>query len=170
MIKRALVSVWRVITGEETTREVGTEVKGYRGESQVGRALRGLPEGWRVFHDVDLGSENVGHLIAGPRGVYTVEVKNYAGEVVANSRGLHTYGHRNNGPVEQAMGQARRLEEQLSVDVEPVLAFVGATVTGHSVDGLPVVTLSELTRFLLIDDGRRLSWEEASGFSTLCGR
>jgi hypothetical protein len=49
-----------------------------------------------------------------------------------------------------------------------VLAFVGSALTGHSVDGLPVVMLSELTNFLLMDDGRRLGWDEAKRvFDTL---
>ena len=83
------------------------------------------------------------------------------GTVVANARGLHTNGRRNNRLVEQAMRQAGELEEKLGVEVKPVLAVVGADLTGREVDGLPVLLLDELTGFLLNDDGRRLTWEEA---------
>ena len=168
LIKGALVSALGVLVGEETTRDVKAKIKGFRGESQVGRALRGMPEAWRVFHDVDLGGENIDHVVAGPRGVFNIEVKNYVGAVVANARGLHTHGRRNNGPVEQAMRQAHELGEHLGVEIQPVLAFVGSDLTGHEVDGLPVVMLSELTDFLLFDDGRRLAWHEAKQvFDTL---
>ncbi len=67
LIKGALVSALGVLVGEETTRDVKAKIKGYRGESLVGRALRGMPEAWRVFHDVDLNGENIDHVVAGPR-------------------------------------------------------------------------------------------------------
>ena len=160
-IKSALGSVLGVVTGEATTADVRAKLKVYRGESSVGRALRGLPEGWRVFHGVDLGGERADHVVAGPRGVFNVDAKKYAGPVVANSRGLQIDGHRSNRPVEQAMRHAGKLEKRLGLEVRPVLAIVGADLTGDDVDGLPVMMLDRLTKFLLSDDGRRLSWEEA---------
>ena len=110
MIKGTLASVAGALIGEETRANVRAKLKRLHSESRVGRALRGLPAAWRVFHDVDLGDEILEHVVAGPRGVFNIEVKDYSGAVVANSRGLHTHGHRNNGPVEMAMRRAGRLE------------------------------------------------------------
>ena len=114
-----------------------------------------------MFEDVGLMDERIDYVVAGPRGVFTIEVSLDAGTVVANARGLFSNGRRNKRLVEQAMRQAGALEEKLGVEVKPVLAVVGADLTGREVDGLPVLRLDELAEFLLNDDGRRLSWEEA---------
>ena len=114
-----------------------------------------------MFQDVGLTVERIDYVVAGPRGVFTIEVSVDAGTVVANARGLYTNGRRNNRLVEQAMRQAGELEGKLGAEVKPVLAVVGADLTGREVDGLPVLLLDELTGFLLNDDGRRLTWEEA---------
>ena len=114
-----------------------------------------------MFQDVGLTAEPIDYVVAGPRGVFAIEVSVDAKTVVANTRGLHTNGRRNNRLVELAMRQAGELEEKLGVEVRPVLAVVGADLTGREVDGLPVLLLDELTGFLLNDDGRRLTWEEA---------
>lgn len=157
----AFALVRGVLSGRESSAAVKARIKGYRGESRVAAALRALPRGWRVFHDVAVMDETIDYVVAGPRGVFTIEVSVDAGTVVANARGLYTKGRRNNGLVEQAMRQARTLETRLGFEVQPVLAVVGADLTGNEVDGLPVFLLGELTTFLLTDDGRRLTWEEA---------
>jgi hypothetical protein len=114
-----------------------------------------------VFRDVGLTADRIDYVVAGPRGVFAIEVSVDAGTVIANTRGMHTHGRRNNRLVERAMRQAGELEEKLGVDVKPVLAVIGADLTGREVDGLPVLLLEELPGFLLNDDGRRLAWEEA---------
>ena len=150
-----------VLSGPRTTADVRARLKGYLGDSRVARTLRKLPGGWRVFQDVCFLDERIGYVIAGPRGVFTIEVSIGSGTVVANARGLFSNGRRINRFVDQAMRQAGVLEEKLGVEVKPVLAVVGADLTGCEVDGLPVRRLDQLAGFLLDDDGRRLSWEEA---------
>ncbi len=159
--KGAFALVRGVVSGRETSAAVKARIKGYRGESRVVGILGSLPRGWRLFHGVAVMDESIDFVVAGPRGVFTIEVSVDAGTVVANSRGLYTNGRRNNRLVEQAMRQARTLEIRLGVAVQPVLAVVGADLTGYEVDGLPVFALEELSEFLLHDDGRRLTWEEA---------
>ena len=114
-----------------------------------------------MFQDVGLMDERIDYVVAGPRGVFTIEVRVDSGTVVANARGLFSNGKRINRFVERAMRQAGVLEEMLGVEVKPVLAVVGADLTGREVDGLPLMRLDQLAEFLLDDDGRRLSWEEA---------
>jgi hypothetical protein len=153
--------VRRVASGQETTADLKARLRGFRGESRVAKALRTLPEGWHIFHEVGLMDGNIDYVVAGPRGVFTIEVIAEAGSVVANARGLYTNGRRNNRPVERAMRHAAQLEARLGVEVKPALSIVGTDLTGHEVDGLPVFLLDELAGFLLNDDGRRLTWEEA---------
>ncbi len=114
-----------------------------------------------MFRDINLVEESVDYVVAGPRGVFLVEMSINAGTVVANTRGLSTHGRRNNRLVEQAMRRAHTLERRIGVEVQPVLVVVGADLTGQEVDGLPVVLLEELSEFLLRDDGRRLTWGKA---------
>jgi len=161
LFKGALAAVGGILSGRESAADLRVKLKGYRGDSQVTKALRGLPGGWRVFHDVNLMDESVDYVVAGPRGVFNIEMSFDAGTVVAGARGFYTHGRRNNRPVEEAMRQARVLEDKLGLEVQPVLVVVGADLTGREVDGLPVVPLEELNGFLLIDDGRRLTWDQA---------
>jgi len=58
----ALFLVLRVLSSKEMAKAVRAVGKGYVGEVTVGRSLEQLPTGWRVFHDLDLGGENVDHL------------------------------------------------------------------------------------------------------------
>ncbi len=147
-----------MLSGRETGADLRARVTGYRSDSQVSKALGGLPRGWRVFHAINLADESLDYVVTGPRGVFIVEMSINAGTVVANTRGLYAGGRRNNRLVEQAMRRARTLEGRIGVEVQPVLAVMGADLTGREVDGLPVVLLEELTEFLLRDDGRRLTW------------
>ena len=161
LLKGALSAIGGVLSGRETGADLRARLKEYRGDSHVSRALQGLPRGWHVFRDLNLGDEGVDHVATGPSGVFTIEASVDAGTVVANSRGLFTHGRRNTRLIDQAMRRARTLETHLGVAVQPVLVVVGADLTGNEVDGLPVVLLEELQEFLLRDDGRRLSWDEA---------
>ena len=74
------------------------------GEEHVGAILERLVEhGWRVIHDVDLGSKgNIDHVLVGPAGIITVETKSRQGRIAARKV-----------PVEwlkQAYAQAKRIE------------------------------------------------------------
>ena len=106
----------------------------------MGALLEALPEGWRVFHDVELEGENADHVVVGPPGVFSVEVKHYAGRVVARPDGLFVNGRRQDRIVRQAWRQAHMLEAWLGVEVQPVLVFVGSEVEGARAGPLPVLT------------------------------
>ncbi len=136
------------------------KAKGLLGERRVGTLLEGLPEGWRVFHDVDLGGENADHVVVGPPGVFSIEVKNYAGQVVARPDGLFVNGRRQDRIVRQAWRQARKLEAVLGVEVQPVLVFAGGAVEGTRAGRLPVLTPEGLLEFLR-ESPRRLNYAEA---------
>lgn len=161
LIKKTFRSVLGVVTGEDTTADVKAGLKAYHGESRVARALRGLPSAWRLFHEVDIGGEQVDNVVAGPRGVFNIEVGNFSGTVAVTPRGLYTHGRRNNAPIHQALRQAAQLEELLEVEVQPVLVIVGTEPAGDSVDGVPVVSLAALLPFLLADTGLQLEWDRA---------
>ena len=68
--------------------------KGMQCERRVGKELKKLPEGWRVWHDPDIDGENLDHVVASAKGVFVVEAKNYAGSVLATPKGLYTHGRK----------------------------------------------------------------------------
>ena len=76
------------------SRDIEALGKGYQDERRIGRELKNLPEGWRVWHDLNLGSENIDHLVASAKGVFIIEAKNYQGSVLALNAGLYTHGNK----------------------------------------------------------------------------
>ena len=161
----ALVPVFKFI--EATRKDARAITKGYAGEARAGKLLAGLPEGWRVFHDVKLDGENADHVVVSNKGVFNVEVKNYSGGVLVTPRGLFTHGKRNDKIVKQAWRQAHKLTGLLGVEVVPLLAFAGGEVKQDSphVGKLRVLPARELRGHfsslqglvLSLEDGRRIS-------------
>ena len=102
--------------------------KGMQGERRLGRELHKLPDGWRVWHDLDLGGENIDHVVASAKGVFVVEVKNYSGSVLATPKALYTHGNKkpNDDVTRQVWRQVHKLKEQLGGQyIKPLLVFLG---------------------------------------------
>jgi hypothetical protein len=100
---------------------VARREQGALAEEQVGALLDALvAAGWRVIHDVRLGSGNVDHILVGPPGVFTVETKSRAAEV--NVRRVHP------DTLRQARAQAHRVARITGVPVEPLVVFSRAWV------------------------------------------
>ncbi|WP_254431557.1 nuclease-related domain-containing protein [Meiothermus sp. PNK-Is4] len=154
----ALFLVVRMLSSKEVSRTIRALGKGYLGEMTVGKHLEQLPTGWRVFHDLDLGGENVDHLVIGPAGIFNVEVKNYSGKVIATPRGLYNKGQRQDEVVKQAWRQSHRLREIFGVEVKPILVFVGDQLEGDRVGKLPVKRPDELLSYF---KGLPKVWEYA---------
>ncbi len=54
--------------------------QGMQGERFVGQQLMEqlLPEGFKVFHDLDFGTFNIDHVVVGPNGVFAIETKTWS--------------------------------------------------------------------------------------------
>jgi hypothetical protein len=154
----AFFLVARMLGSKEVSRTVRALGKGYLGELTVAKHLEQLPTGWRVFHDLDLGGENVDHLVIGPAGIFNVEVKNYSGRVIATPKGLYNKGQRQDEVVKQAWRQSHRLKEIFGVEVKPILVFVGDQLEGDQVGKLPVKRPEELLSYF---KGLPKVWEYA---------
>ncbi|MER3426357.1 MAG: hypothetical protein C4299_04270 [Thermoleophilia bacterium] len=61
----AVLAVAKLLQDKAVERTLVATARGYLGEARVGRVLEGLPEGFRVYHDVDLGGENADHVAVG---------------------------------------------------------------------------------------------------------
>jgi hypothetical protein len=115
---------------------------GYEGEVAIAQELNQLMrDGAYVFHDVPANGFNIDHVIVLPKGVYAVETKNRMkpkrdrgsedANVVFDGQRLQFPGWSESEPLDQAIRQARWLEQWLSsavgdkVRVRPVLALPG---------------------------------------------
>lgn len=155
----AIIVVSRFLQDKDVENFLVANTRGYLGENRVGRILEELPEGFGVFHDVDLGEENADHVVVGPGGVFNVEVKNYSGSIRVRPNGLYVNGKRNDKIIRQAWRQAHKLKELLGVEVEPVLVFIKGHLDGERVGRLPILKPDTLKKFLL-DRPKRLTPEE----------
>ncbi len=60
--------------------------KGEIGECRVAELLSMFPDDWYIFNDVILESAQIDHILICPKGVYTIETKNYSGEIYGDSK------------------------------------------------------------------------------------
>ena len=135
--------------------------KGMEGERKVGRMLRQLPEGWRVWHDLSIGKENIDHLVVGAKGVFIIEAKNYSGTVLATPKGLYSHGSKEASKITtQVWRQVYTLREQLGGQyIFPVLVFLGE-IKGDKAKGIPCLRLEQLIPYLR-DRQNILSYSQA---------
>lgn len=162
-IAAPFIAMWAfvaVLRSRSFERQFVAKARGVIGETTVGLALRELPSGWRVFHDVQLENENIDHVVVSNRGVFTVEVKNYSGALTVSRTGIMTHGQRNDRVVRQAWRQAHRLRELLSVEVQPVLVFARRDFGSTHVGALPVMPDFALVPWLLQRTERKLELGE----------
>lgn len=105
---------------------------GALGETITGRMLAQLPEGWKVLHDVSIGTgpSDVDHIVIGPGGVFTINTKHHGGKAVFVGNRELSVGGTVMPYLRASAYEAERATITLSrilppeVDVTPVLAFV----------------------------------------------
>lgn len=129
--------------------------KGKAGEARVVGALSQLPEGYYQLSDVvfktNHGTTQIDHIVVSKYGVFTIETKNYRGEIYGNDDReqwtqmivtdvtyakrwwkTYTYVTKNHlyNPVKQSKGHAAQIKRLLGNDyrhvpVIPIVAFAG---------------------------------------------
>jgi hypothetical protein len=53
---------------------------GFQGEQMTAKALKKMPDGWSVLHDLDAGKRgNLDHIAVGPGGVFLLDSKWFVG-------------------------------------------------------------------------------------------
>jgi|GEM_PF-2503626 len=60
-------------------------IVGAVGESAVSKVMADFPRYWYIFNDMFVGSSQIDHIIVCPKGVYTIETKNYKGTIYGNA-------------------------------------------------------------------------------------
>lgn len=130
--------------------------RGAVAEEKTGALLDGLPEGHFIIHDFDTGRGNIDHILVGPKGIFTLEVKSHRGEVTFDG----TILRRDGLPFEkdflkQAWAECFAVRGILArwdikePSAEPVILFTNAFVKDRgNAKGVEVMNLKFLPIFL----------------------
>lgn len=134
--------------------------KGKRGEMRVFSILSQLPDDYTILNDLvfrtEKGTTQIDHVVVSKYGVFTIETKNYRGEIYGDDNRqewtqlivtdvtyakkcwkTYTYVTKNHfyNPIKQSLGHAFRIKELLSayphVKIVPIVTFAGDAVVSN---------------------------------------
>jgi hypothetical protein len=131
------------------------------GERRVAQILNHFPDDWYIFHDLVVGRAQIDHILICPRGVYTLETKNYRGTIYGNadkqnwSQVINQRKRSFYNPVKQAVGHSVALRSFLRengfprVWVNTIVVFTHPQVQLKVASAtVPVLYLAELRDYL----------------------
>lgn len=134
--------------------------KGKRGEMRVSEILSQLSDEYTILNDLvfqtEKGTTQIDHLVVSKYGIFTIETKNYRGEIYGDDNRkewtqlivtevtyakkwwkTYTYVTKNRfyNPVKQSVGHAFRIKELLSVfphvKIVPIVVFTGDAILSY---------------------------------------
>ena len=134
--------------------------KGKRGEMRVSAILSQLSDEYTILNDLvfrtEKGTTQIDHLVVSKYGIFTIETKNYRGEIYGDDNRkewtqlivtevtyakkwwkTYTYVTKNRfyNPVKQSVGHAFRIKELLSVfphvKIVPIVVFTGDAILSN---------------------------------------
>lgn len=131
------------------------------GESLVAEALSNFPDNWYIFNDMIVGRSQIDHIVVCPKGVYTIETKNYQGTIYGNaekqewSQVINFHKTLFYNPVKQGRGHSGALNKYLEtcglnqIWVNTIVVFTEPSVELKVFSPkVPVIYLSKLNEFL----------------------
>jgi hypothetical protein len=142
--------------GNVTLKHAKQAERGAIAEEKTGAIIEGLPEGNFIIHDFNTGRGNIDHILVGPKGVFTLEVKSHRGTVTFDNGSLLRDGQ----PFEkdflkQAWAECFAVREILAKwdikepKAEPLIVFSNAFVKVRGkANGVAVINLKFLSTFL----------------------
>ena len=105
-------------------------VSGLIGEKDIDNELFKLGGDYFKISDFNTGRGNIDKIVAGPSGIWTLEVKNHAGSISFNGKDLLNHGKLfDKDFLKQAYAEAKTLQDiiksrlDLDINVQPVLVF-----------------------------------------------
>lgn len=142
--------------GKKTIKRAKQAERGAIAEEKMGSMLEGMSEGHFVVHDFDTGKGNIDHVLIGPKGIFTIEVKSHRGKVTSDGVTLlHGGKSFEKDFIKQAWAECFAVREILAkwgIDnpkAEPLVVFTNAFVTMQGkVKGVGVMNLKSLPKFL----------------------
>lgn len=143
--------------GNVTLKRAKQAERGAIAEEKTGAILEeGLPEGNFIIHDFDTGRGNIDHILVGPKGIFTLEVKSHRGTVTfANGRLMRDGQPFEKDFLKQAWAECFAVREILAKweikepSGEPLIIFSNAFVkVSGKAKGVTVINLKFLPTFL----------------------
>jgi len=130
------------------------------GEGRVVEVLSSFPDDWYVFNDMIVGSSQIDHIVICPKGVFTIETKNYRGTIYGNAEKqewyqvIESYTTPFYNPVKQGVGHSVALSKYLKesgfnkVWVNTIIVFTEPSVELKVFSPkVPVIHRSKLSEF-----------------------
>lgn len=118
---------------------IATHERAAGSEAEVTRALRRLPEGWFVFHDVPWRGRpgvTIDHVVVGPAGVFVMEAESWDGTVEVRDGVLTQDGQSREQAVDLAARAAIAVQGVVPGRCFPVVCFDGAPLSAWARDVL----------------------------------
>ncbi len=142
--------------GMTALRDVKRAERGAIAEEKTGAMLEGLPEANFVIHDFDTGRGNIDHILVGPKGIFTLEVKSHRGTVTFENGILLRDGQTfEKDFLKQVWAECFAVREILAKwnikdpKADPLVVFSNAFVkVGGKANGVEVMNLKFLPSFL----------------------
>jgi hypothetical protein len=132
-------------------------IRGAKGEEKIGELLAGLPEDFRVLHDIESPFGNIDHIVIGKNaGIFLLETKAHGGRVEVNGETLLVNGKLPEKDfITQALRNSYWLRDEISQIVgdkpwiTPIVVFTNAFVPPtRPVKGVNIINKKYLLAFL----------------------
>ena len=130
------------------------------GEGLVTKVLSSFPDDWYVFNDMIVGRSQIDHIVICPKGIYSIETKNYRGTIYGNAEKqewyqvIESYTTPFYNPVKQGVGHSVALSKYLKksgfnkVWVNTIVVFTEPSVELKVFSlKVPVIHQSKLSEF-----------------------
>jgi hypothetical protein len=142
--------------GDATLKRAKQAERGAIAEEKTGAILEALAEGHFVIHDFYTGRGNIDHILIGPKGIFTLEVKSHHGAVSLENGILLCDGQQfEKDFLKQAWAECFAVREILAnwdikePKAEPLIVFSNAFVKVRGkANGVAVIHLKFLATFL----------------------
>jgi hypothetical protein len=160
LILLILIRVFPDIIEGRVDRKLNEEkraIRGAKGEEKIGEILTGLPEDFRVLHDIESPYGNIDNIVIGKNsGIFLLETKAHGGKVVVEGETLLVNGKL---PEKDFIAQTLRntywLRDEISRIVEgkpwitPIIVFTNAFVAPtRPIKGVIIVNKKYLLNIL----------------------
>lgn len=131
------------------------------GESHVAEVRSRFPDDWYIFNDMIVGRSQIDYIVICPKGLYTIETKNYQGTIYGNAEKQkwsqvinYKYKSQFYNPVKQGTGHSVALSNYLKsggfnrIWVNTIVVFTepSSKLKVYS-PKVPVIPLSNLSKF-----------------------
>lgn len=138
-------------------------ILGAQGEARVTREIKKLNDNYHLFNDIKIPGNQIDHILVCPKGIFTLETKNYLRDVYGYGTGedirFAQFVNRKRYWIKSPISQARRhtialanLLKQNEIEIpfiKTLVLFAGRAAIKMPNNNIPIVYRKELINYLL---------------------